>query len=86
MTQPSQSTSHVTDNILLVGLVIAVIVVALAGLFIYSKRGKKSKESKGVKIDSTTKKAVSGKAFCINCGKELPADWKFCRHCGTKQP
>lgn len=29
---------------------------------------------------------ASGKAFCINCGKELPPDWKFCRHCGTKQP
>lgn len=37
---------------------------------------------------SPTKSEVStsGKVFCINCGKELPTDWKFCRHCGTKQP
>lgn len=33
-----------------------------------------------------TEKSQPQKAFCINCGEELPADWKFCRHCGTKQP
>lgn len=41
---------------------------------------------------STRKKFISKRAsdgekvFCVNCGKELTADWKFCRHCGAKRP
>jgi ribosomal protein L40E len=33
-----------------------------------------------------TEKSQQEMAFCIKCGKELPADWEFCRYCGTKQP
>jgi len=88
MPQPPQSTgSQSTSNTLQLVLVIAVIAAAvLVFLFIRLKRGKKPKATKAEKVDSKTKKAASGKAFCVNCGKELPADWKFCRHCGTKQP
>ena len=38
------------------------------------------------KTAAKTESSQQGKAFCVNCGKELPAEWKFCRHCGTKQP
>lgn len=33
-----------------------------------------------------TEKSQQEMAICINCGKGLPADWEFCRHCGAKQP
>jgi len=70
--------------------VVAIAVVALVALFLYSRRGKqpKSTQPKYIQPAATIRemKPESGKTFCIECGKELPPQAKFCRDCGTKQP
>jgi ribosomal protein L40E len=70
--------------------VVAIAVVALVALFLYSRRGKqpKSTQPKYIQPAATIRemKPESGKTFCIECGKELPPQAKFCRNCGTKQP
>ena len=43
-------------------------------------RAKSGKSAGGMK-----KTAVSGKAFCSNCGKSLDSNDKFCTTCGHKQ-
>lgn len=51
---------------------------------LYRTRQKEQpKVTKAEQVDS--KKAGSGKLFCIECGKELPSGSKFCNGCGTKQ-
>jgi hypothetical protein len=87
-----------SQNFNYVPLVFLVAVGAGVVLFLIWNHGRSTEP----KSEVTTKKRVTipkeaappargeatrtGKVFCINCGKELPADWKFCRHCGTKQP
>jgi hypothetical protein len=83
----SQPTGNPIQSNPLVAPVIAVIAaVALVALILYNTRGKKPEITTAEKIDSKTKKAASGKNFCIECGSELPAKSKFCNNCGTKQP
>lgn len=71
-------------------LLIVIGAVLIAAIWV-TKQPKKTKQLTLVSRSSIKKGAVSkedkaGKAFCVNCGKELPVDWKFCRHCGAKQP
>jgi membrane protease subunit (stomatin/prohibitin family) len=73
-------------TMLVAGVAVIVIVIAAVALFMQSKRGKKAKTTGAEKGDLLTTNVVSAKAFCIECGKELPSDSKFCRECGAKQP
>lgn len=58
------------------------IIVCLAVAFIFV-----TKRKEGSKISTAPRTtSISGNVFCVNCGKELPAGWRFCRHCGAKQP
>jgi hypothetical protein len=42
-------------------------------------------ETQKIEIDDTMKMdAVPKMIFCRECGKQIPAESRFCRHCGTK--
>ncbi|MGA8857033.1 MAG: zinc ribbon domain-containing protein [Candidatus Bathyarchaeia archaeon] len=88
-TQSQPTAIQSTDNTWQLVLVLAVIVaVVLGAAFFYTRRKEQPKNlvTKAEMVDTKTEKTVPNKAFCINCGNELPADWKFCRRCGTEQP
>jgi len=87
MPQPPQTTTVSQTNNTQLALALAIIAAVVLGvLFLYTRRRGQPKVTKAEKVDSKTKKAASGKNFCIECGKELPIKSKFCNNCGTKQP
>lgn len=74
----SRTSASPTVTRLQFGLIVAVIVlVALVFFLSYSWRGILLGRPKDVQ---------SAKSFCIECGKELSSNSKFCNNCGTKQP
>jgi ribosomal protein L40E len=84
VSQVSSLTTPAAPTILVIAAVIVVAVVA-ALFLVRSRKGKPPRSVEAKKLDSTTKKAVSGKAFCIECGNALPLGSKFCNKCGTSQ-
>jgi hypothetical protein len=72
VTQVPTGTGLSLDPTLVAGLVIVVIAICGALYFVKSRQGKKQGK-------------VEGKAFCLNCGEELPRGSKFCNKCGSKQ-
>lgn len=63
----------------------------ITGLFgaivaLFALRRRKQQPQSRKEKDSKTKKTVPSKAFCIECGKDLPLELKFYNNCGTKQP
>lgn len=42
-----------------------------------------NKEHGGVGAETETETGDSTVQYCPNCGEELPADTRFCQHCGT---
>jgi hypothetical protein len=89
MTQAPQSTSQVTNNMTLVELVVAAIIVicVLASYLFYSRRPK----SKQTKLDSIVSQSSAqlgprmSTMFCNQCGAKITSDSKFCKECGAGQ-
>jgi hypothetical protein len=65
---------------------VAIVGGAAAAIALVSWIAFKTGRSHARRIRGKETMAVSNKVFCINCGKELPLESKFCNHCGTKQP
>jgi ribosomal protein L40E len=63
-----------------------VVVLAIVGALVLWSRRRAQTRPKATIAREGIRKEIAGKAFCINCGAELPATSKFCGKCGSAQP
>ena len=70
------------------GIIVAVLAVAGALYLAKSREKRKSQEETqlwGVQEGAKSEQETEGKQFCLNCGRQLPVNSKFCNHCGATQ-
>lgn len=84
MPQPPQPMATQSTNApQLVLAIVAVAVVLIGAVFLYSQR--KPKVTSAEKLDTPLSTKTEGKRLCVKCGNELSPNLKFCDSCGTKQ-
>jgi hypothetical protein len=74
----SNPISMLQQNWVMLGIVIVVVLVLL--VFAFRRRSRRGEVEVAAIVPST--KALTGKRFCENCGRENPSDSKFCKYCG----
>jgi len=71
-------------------LLLPVVVIVLAVLYLRARRKGRATPATAAVVTAptvvvTAPAAVPSAKFCIQCGKDIPLDAEFCKHCGIRQ-
>jgi pimeloyl-ACP methyl ester carboxylesterase len=90
----STTTSPISPQIVILGLsTIALPIIGVIALIVFVVRRRRGGRRGGAAAElgvpsrpsPTPVPAVGGSKFCINCGVRIPAAYRFCGSCGSKQ-